>query len=99
MGGCCLFYQGPVARYVGLLHGALGNHDDAIALLRTALGEVGRLGARPWECQIQVDLSAAYRSRGARGDATHEQYHATQAAKLADQLPMRPVQRQLASRG
>lgn len=55
---------GPVARSLGLLRGAVGDHDGAIADLELALSVSEKLHAAGWSARVRLDLADALRAAG-----------------------------------
>ena len=67
---------GTIARPLGLLARSLGNHDDAIEHLRSAIDIAARLGAWPWLIEAQIDLAVTLHEH--RG-------HSDEVARLIDE--------------
>ncbi len=63
-------WWGTVARPLGLLAGALGRYDEAERHLSSAIELTGRLGARPWLAQVQLDLAELDLTRGQATSST-----------------------------
>ena len=64
-GGYGVLYLGSLARYAGLGAFALGEVDDAIALLERACEHEKNRGAPSWQINAEVDLSRVQRHAGA----------------------------------
>lgn len=61
-------YEGPVDRLLGLLEGALGQHDTAERKLRATLALAERRGFDAWVAQGQFDLANLLASAGGNAD-------------------------------
>lgn len=80
-----LTYDGPVARVVGLLDSALGDHASADALLGKSLERMKHLGYAAWVAQLHYDRATAWLRGGRRSDADAE---FARAADLAEEIGM-----------
>ncbi len=66
--GSGLLYYGPVSHHLGLLSGAAGRWDEAIARFERALATEHTAGARAWLARSQVGCTRALLGRDAPGD-------------------------------
>jgi hypothetical protein len=64
--------EGPVAYYLGRLHGILGEHDQAVARFRQSLELCERMGARPRAALSRLRLGEALREEGEPRSASRE---------------------------
>ena len=82
-------FGGSVSRYLGLLAGLLGRHDDAAQHFEEALAMNERMGARPWLAYTQSDYARLLRERDAPGDRERADLLAAAARKTFAELGMR----------
>lgn len=75
LGTVCL---GPAALAAAWLHHALGDHDRAAARYEEATATAGRIGARSWLAQAQIDHARLLVARAGPGD--RERAHELAAA-------------------
>ncbi|MDQ3993064.1 MAG: hypothetical protein M3229_05335, partial [Actinomycetota bacterium] len=87
---------GPVARFLGIMAAAMGEHDAAIVHLEEGLAVTERMGALPWHAHGLHDLGRALLARGAPGDGERAQPLLERSAELAEQLGMRRLQEPVA---
>lgn len=83
--------NGPVARYLGLLAGALGRADEAVAHLEAGLETAERMGDRPWVADTRAHLGAALLDRDKAGDRDRALSLLGIALDEAQELGMRSV--------
>ncbi len=88
---------GTIARPLGLLARALGNHDDAIAHFRSAIDIAARLGAWPWLIEAQIDLAITLHAR--HGHSAEVGRLVDEAGRAAARLDLAHFVRRCASTG
>jgi hypothetical protein len=79
---------GPVARHLGLLALALGDHERALAHLRDARQAMQRAAARPHLALLALDEARAHAARAGPGDAARAAELAAAARDRATALGM-----------
>lgn len=84
-------YRGAHARTLGILAGAVGDHDTAVGHLRTAEAVEQRVGAPAERAMAQVVHARVLRARAGRGDRGRALSLAEQAARTARRLGMAPT--------
>lgn len=83
-------YLGPVELYLGIAAQHLGLLDDAVADLDHAMRACAANGAAGYHVEALFELAAALARRNGDGDATQAHSLATDCARLATNLGMRP---------
>ncbi len=76
---------GSVARLLGLIARALGDHVEGVHFLRRGVAVTSRVGARPWLVETQLDLVEAL-SEGPGADADEIGQILSEALSTAEQL-------------
>jgi class 3 adenylate cyclase/tetratricopeptide (TPR) repeat protein len=92
-------YLGTTSRPLGLLAGALGDHDAAVAHLEDAVELEVALEAPAYEARARLALADALQTRGAAGDDERAATLLGEAARLSDDLGLVTVAAQIAARG
>ena len=75
---------GTIARPLGLLARALGNHDEAVEHFRSAIDIAARLGAWPWLIEAQIDLGLTLLAH--EGPSAEVDRLAAEARRAAERL-------------
>jgi tetratricopeptide (TPR) repeat protein len=88
IGGRGVYFRGAAARYLGLLAATLGQHDDAVRHLESALATNTRAQAPPWIARTLFELARALVARGHAGDEARAAELLQRAQRLADELGM-----------
>jgi class 3 adenylate cyclase len=81
-------FWGATDRFLGVLAGALGHHDQALAHLDAANDMHERMLARPWVARTQYDRACVLAARGAPGDPAAAVALANRALATANELGM-----------
>ncbi|WP_327005284.1 LuxR C-terminal-related transcriptional regulator [Dactylosporangium sp. NBC_01737] len=84
---------GAVSRFLGVLAGALGRRDEAVAHLEAAETMERRVASAPELVLARLELAAALIARGAPGDRTRAGRVARAAVDGARRLGLRPLLR------
>ena len=85
--------DGSVHRYLGLAALGLGQADDAVRHLRSAVSVNAREGLLACEALATLDLARALARRGRSGDAAEASALAASAAAVGERLGMLPLAR------
>ena len=85
--------DGSVHRYLGLAVLGLGQADDAVRHLRSAVSVNAREGLLACEALATLDLARALARRGRSGDAAEASALAASAAAVGERLGMLPLAR------
>ena len=86
---------GAASRYLGMLAATLGEFDKAEAHFEHALEMNERIRARPWLAHTKAEYALLLRRRGARGDSERAETLANEAWRIAAELDMVLLKRQL----
>ena len=87
-GGTGVALLGRVSHILGLLARTVGDHDEAIALLKDALERHEADGFVPFAARSAAELARSLRARGIEGDARDADWAARRAADLAAGIGM-----------
>jgi DNA-binding CsgD family transcriptional regulator len=84
--------RGPVALYLGNLAALIGEWEDAEAFLQQSIASAISMGSPPYEAIARQALAAMWTRRGRPGDRAAAVQQAGQAAAMAAELGMRPLE-------
>jgi DNA-binding NarL/FixJ family response regulator len=84
--------RGPVALYLGNLAALIGEWEDAEAFLQQSIASAISMGSPPYEAISRQALAAMWTRRGRPGDRAAAVWQAGQAAAMASELGMRPLE-------
>jgi DNA-binding CsgD family transcriptional regulator len=88
---------GAVARPLGLMAASLGDQDEAVRLLASAVVMEDRVGSPPFGVQARLSYAKVLAARGGPGDRRLAEHLAEQAGATARRLGMAPAIAEAAS--
>lgn len=84
-------FLGSAAHHEGVLSGAVGDYDRAVASLGDGLERHEEMGARPWAALSRIELARVLEARGAAGDLELAAGLRAAALEVADELDLASV--------